>query len=149
MLWRVPLDLKQIFAQGRGYPWPRPDCCLRCQNWCVWGHGYVRRYFDGFVGALLMKCYRCPSCGCVITLRPISHFPRIRCPQETIQSHLRHRLNLHRWPPSALARSRLRHWLANLRCQVQAYLTNCWSSGLWAGFGRLLLLGRTPVARVS
>ena len=96
-----------------------------------------------------MKCYRCPSCGCVITLRPASHFPRIQCSQATIRSHLLHRLTHHRWPPSALARSRLRHWLVNLRCQVQAYLTNYWSAGFLAGFERLLLQGRIPVARVS
>ena len=149
MLWRVSVDLKQIFAQGRDYPWPRPDGCLRCHNWNVWGHGYVHRYFDGFVGALLMKCYRCPSCGCVITLRPASHFSRIRCSQRTIRSHLLHRLSHGRWPPSALSRSRLRHWLANLKRQVQAYLTNCWNSGLLAGFEALLLRGRIPVARVS
>ncbi len=149
MLWRVLVDLKQILDQGRDYPWPRPDCCPRCGNWRVWGHGYVHRNFDGFVYALPMKCYRCPSCGCVITLRPDSHFSRIRSSRQTIRSHLFHRLTHGRWPPATPGRSRLRHWLANLRRQVQAYLTNSWDSDLLAGFETLLLQGRIPVARVS
>jgi hypothetical protein len=85
MLWRVPADLKQIHDQGRHFPWPRPECCPRCRNWRVWGHGYVERYFDGFTEALRVKCYRCPACGCVITLRPECHFPRIRSPRQVIR----------------------------------------------------------------
>jgi hypothetical protein len=77
MLWRVPVNLKQIHEQGRHFPWPRPECCPRCRNWQVWGHGYVERYFDGYCEALLLKCYRCPACGCVITLRPESTKKRV------------------------------------------------------------------------
>jgi hypothetical protein len=149
MLWRVPADLKQIRDQGRHFPWPRPECCPRCRNWRVWGHGYVERYFDGYIEALLVKCYRCPACGCVITLRPESHFPRIRSPLQAIREHLHVRLSQGRWPPSSLARSRLRHWLANLRRQVTARLTNGWGQGLWAGFEELLSRGQVPVARFS
>lgn len=149
MLWRVPVDLKQILAQGRHYPWPRPDNCLRCHNWHVWGHGYVQRYFDGFTGVILMKCYRCPSCGCVITLRPDSHFPRIRSSVQTIRSHLHHRLTQGCWSSSVLLRSRLRHWLANLRCQIQAHLANYWRFGLLVGFEELLRSDLIPVARVN
>jgi hypothetical protein len=43
----------------------------------------------------------------------------------------------------------LRHWLANLRRQVTARLTNGWGQGLWAGFEELLLRGQVPVARFS
>lgn len=149
MIWSVPVNLKQIHDQKRNYRWPRPESCPRCHNWRVWGHGYVERYFDDFTDALLLKCYRCPCCGCVLTLRPASHFSRIRSSQQAIHSHLQHRLNHGRWPPSALARSRLRHWLANLRRQVQAYLTNVWEQGLMVGFEALLLRGHIPVARLS
>ena len=149
MLWRVSIDLKLIFAHGRCYRWPRPDCCPRCNNWIVWGHGYADRYFDDFEMALPMKCYRCPSCGCVITARPASHFPCIRSSQATIRSHLLYRLAHDHWLPSTLGRSRLRHWLANLRCQVLAHLTHRWGAGLFAGFEELLLRGLTPVSRVS
>jgi len=148
MIWSVPANLKQIHDEGRHYRWPRPESCSRCRNWRVWGHGYVERYFDGFAEALLVKCYRCPACGCVITLRPESHFPRIRSSRQVIREHLHFRLGQGRWPPSALSRPRVRHWLANLKRQILARLTNTWMRGLWAGFEELLLRGRIPVARV-
>jgi len=149
MIWPVLVELKQIFEMGRSYPWPRPECCPRCSSWRVWGHGYAARYFDGFGEALLVKCYRCPACGCVITLRPDSHFSRIHTSREILRDHLAKRLTQGRWPLSALPRSRLRHWLGNLRRQVQAHLTNRWPWGLLAGFDALLLRGLIPVARVS
>lgn len=147
MIWSIVVDLNQIHDLGRDYPWPRPDRCLRCRNWRLWGHGFVMRYFDGFATALFLKCFRCPSCGCVITPRPQSHFPRIRSSKETIRTHLDRRLDTGRWPPSSLSRSRLRHWLAHLKCHIQARLTSTWSLGEIAGFDRLLTLGLVPVAR--
>jgi hypothetical protein len=149
MIWQVPVDLKQIHDLGCSFPWPRPDRCMRCHNWRVWGHGFVRRYFDGFTKALFLKCYRCPLCGCVITARPASHFPRIRSSRQTIYSHLRQRISRGRWLLSPLTRSRLRHWMANLKRQIMAHLTNLWDSGVLAGFEELLLRGQIPVARVS
>jgi hypothetical protein len=121
---------------------------MRCRNWRVWGHGFVSRYFDEFAEALLLKCYRCPLCGCVITVRPASHFPRIRSSRQTIFSHLHQRIR-GRWPPSPLARSRLRHWMANLKRRIMAHLTNLWDSCVMAGFEELLLRGQIPVARIS
>ena len=149
MIWSVDFSLKKIHERGRLFSWPRPPCCPRCNNWKVWGHGYVERYFDGFVEALLIKCYRCPACGCVITLRPKSHFSRIHASRETIRFHLFHRLKTGRWPPSFLLHSRLRHWLSNLKHRVHVFLTSAWNQGLWAGFETLLSQGQTPVARIS
>lgn len=134
MIWFVPIDLKKIHEQGRMFSWPHPPGCLRCNNWQVWGHGYVERYFDGYAAALLIKCYRCPVCGCVIALRPQTHFIRIHSSKEIIRSHLLHRLETGRWPPSSLPRSRFRHWVSNLRRQVYAFLTAAWDQGLGAGF---------------
>jgi hypothetical protein len=85
----------------------------------------------------------------VITLRPESHFPRIRSSQQVIRDQLHPRLSQGRWPPSTLSRPRLRHWLANLKRQTLARLTNAWTQGLWAGFEELLLRGLIPVGRVS
>jgi hypothetical protein len=149
MIWAVPANLKQIHDQGRHYRWPRPESCPRCRNWRVWGHGYAERYFDGFAEALRVRCYRCPACGCVITLRPESHFPRIRSPRQVIRKCLHQRLTQGRWPPTAFSPSRWRHWLSNLKRQILARLTNTWTRGVWAGFEELLLRGQTPVARVS
>jgi hypothetical protein len=149
MIWSVAVDLKRIHEQGRNFSWPRPPCCLRCNNWRIWGHGYVERYFDGFVEALPIKCYRCPACGCVITLRPESHFARIHSSKKTIRFHLSRRLKTGRWPPSPLPRSRLRHWLSNLRRRAHVFLTAAWRQGLWAGFETLLSQGQTPVSRLA
>ena len=66
----VAVQLKDIFEQGKDYRWIRPAACLNCNHYMVWGHGFVPRYFDGFVGCLYMKCYRCPLCCCVMTSRP-------------------------------------------------------------------------------
>jgi hypothetical protein len=149
MIWFVSVDLKKIHKEGRCYSWPNPSCCLRCKNWKVWGHGYVERYFDGFVEALPIKCYRCPGCGCVITLRPKSHFVRIHSSKETVRLHIFHRLATGRWPSSSLPRSRLRHWLFNLKRRVQAFLNAAWDQGVPAGFEALLSQGQTPIARLS
>jgi hypothetical protein len=149
MIWFVAVDLKRIYEQGRNFSWPRPPHCLRCRNWRVWGHGYVERYFDGFDQALAIKCYHCPACGCVITLRPKSHFKRIHAGKKAIRFHLSHRLKTGRWPPSSLPRSRLRHWLSNLKQRVHAFLTATWEQGLWVGFETLLSQGQIPVACLS
>lgn len=149
MIWSVEVDLKKIHELGRLFSWPRPSCCPRCNNWRIWGHGYVERYFDGFDKALPLKCYRCPECGCVITLRPESHFPRIHSSKEIVRFHISNRLQTGRWPPSPLPRSRLRHWICNLKRRVHAFLTASWRQGLWTGFEVLYLQGQTPVARLS
>ncbi len=148
MIWVVSVNLKQIFTQERNYPWPRPDHCLRCQSWRVWSHGYCHRFFDSFSRTLLMKCYRCPDCRCVMTARPDSHFSRIHAGCKTIRSHLEHRIAHGLWPVSDLRRSRCRHWLTNLKRQVQAHLTCEWA-GIINGFDRLKQRGVIPVARVN
>lgn len=149
MIWPVVLNLKQIQQFGKNFDWPRPQACLRCDHFQVWGHGYALRYFDGFYAALPMKCYRCPQCGCVITARPAAYFPRIRRCIATIVTCLRQRLEQGRWPALGLSRSRLRHWLKNLVGQVRIHLTEAWSDGLLAGYTELLARGLIPVARVS
>lgn len=149
MIWFIAVDLKQIQQQGKGYAWPRPQSCLRCRHWQVWGHGFALRYFDGFSAALPMKCYRCPQCGCVMTVRPADYFPRIRSTMAVIVTCLTGRLTQGRWPDLPLPRSRLRHWLANLNRRVRIHLTEIWSEGLLAGYARLLARGQIPVARVS
>jgi hypothetical protein len=97
---------------------------------------------------LYLKCYRCPNCSCVITLRPATHFSRIRSSRETIRSHLEQRLNTGRWPRSTLSRSCLRHWFINLARQTLARLTNSWKEGLLAAFDHFVALDVTPVARI-
>lgn len=147
MICFVAVLLKDIFEQGKYYPWPRPADCLRC-NRKFHGHGFTTRYFQGFPTCLYLKCYRCPECGCVITLRPDTHFSRIRSDKNIIRAHLAHRLTSGQWPRSSLSRSSLRHWLANLSRQMTAHLTAAWKAGLLAAFDCLLAQGLNPVTRL-
>jgi len=140
----VPVVLKDIFEQGREYDWKRPADCPKCNHYKVWSHGFVQRFFDDFVTFLLLKCYRCPNCGCIITLRPDSHFTRIQASKETIRYSLHLRLTTDKWPPG-LSLSRQRHWLNNLRRRIKALLTDTWTSGEIAAFDYFASIGQTPV----
>lgn len=143
----VAVQLKYIFEQGKDFPWVRPVACLRCRHSKVWGHGFVPRFFDGFVLCLYMKCYRCPLCRCVMTSRPDTHFNRIRCCKETIRALLALRITTGRWLPSSLPPPRMRHWLTNLKRQTLAHLTDTWKDGPIAAFDCLLGMGHVPVSR--
>jgi hypothetical protein len=66
----VSVDVKKLCALGKSYPWPRPKRCFSCQSSRIWGHGYVLRYFEGFMQPLWVRRYRCPDCRTVYTLRP-------------------------------------------------------------------------------
>jgi len=140
----VPVLLKDIFEQERDFVWERPPCCPRCNHYKVWGHGFVERIFDGFNVTLSLKCYRCPLCGCVITLRPDTHFPRFQASKDKIRSFLSERLKTGRWPPGQ-SHSRHRHWLRNLKKQTKAILLDTWPKGLLAAFDHLTSMGNTPV----
>ncbi len=94
----VPVLLKKILEQGRDFPWKRSPCCLKCNHYKVWSHGFVQRHFDGFDTFLLLKCYRCPNCGCILTLRPDTHFSRFQASKDTIRSSIEKRIKSGRWP---------------------------------------------------
>lgn len=141
----VPVLLKNIFEQGRNFPWNPPSCCPKCDHYKVWSHGFVQRHFDGFDTFLLLKCYRCPHCGCVLTLRPDTHFSRFQASQETIRSSIEERVKSGRWPPSTLSPSRQRHWMKNLKRQTKAVLSDLWEHGILAAYDHLISIGQTPV----
>ena len=143
----VAVQLKDIFEQGKDYRWIRPAACLNCNHYMVWGHGFVPRFFDGFVSCLYMKCYRCPLCRCVITSRPDTHFSRILCCKETIRTLLALRITTGRWPTSSVLPSRMRYWLTNLKRQTLARLTSFWKEGLIAAFDHVLDMRFVPVSR--
>jgi len=141
----VPVLLKDIFEQERDFVWDRPPCCPRCNHYKVWSHGFVERIFDGFNITLSLKCYRCPLCGCVITLRPDTHFSRFQASKDKMRSFLSERLKTGRWPPDH-SHSRHRHWLRNLKKQTKALLSDTWAKGLLAAFDYLTSMGHTPVS---
>ena len=64
------VDVKRLVEEGKDYCWPRPERCPRCEGRRLWGHGYVRRYFEGWIEGIWIKRYRCPDCRAVHTLRP-------------------------------------------------------------------------------
>jgi len=141
----VPVLLKDIFEQDRDFVWKRPPCCPRCNHYKVWSHGFVQRIFDGFTTSLSLKCYRCPLCGCVITLRPATHFSYFQASKDTIRFFISERLRTGRWPPTQ-SHSRHRHWLLNLKKQIKARLSDTWDNGILAAFDYLLSFGQTPVS---
>ena len=142
MIHFVDVLLKDIFQMGREYPWNKPDKCPCCGNWKLWGHGFVSAFFHGFSSAIWLKRYRCPSCGCIIRMRPASHFSRFQSSRHTIGSTLLHRINTGRWPKGS-CKSRPRHWLKNLKRQMKAWLDTKTEPA--KAFDLLLNQGRTPV----
>ena len=146
MIFFIRVKLKEIFEKGRAYPWPKLKACLRCRDSKLWGHGYVESYFDGFNDALLLKRYRCPSCGCILKLKPCGYFNRFQASIKTIRFNISYRLTKGRWPPG-LSSSRQGHWLRALKRKMEAYLGKIWKSGMIEAFDHLVLQGHNPVSR--
>jgi len=146
MLHFVSVHLKEVFEQGTNFKWPRPACCPRCNHYKVWGHGFVSRLFDSFASTFLIKRFRCPDCGCVITCRPSTHFSRIQADKTVVRHSLSNRLTIGRWS-EGISSSRQRHWLFNLQRKAKARLSDVWRQGLMAAYDRLLELGYVPVSR--
>jgi hypothetical protein len=92
--------------------------CLSCQSPRIWGHGYVRRYFEGFLGPLWIRRLRCPDCGTVYTLRPDLFYRGFRYSLLTILSSLMTRITDHRWL-SFLPRQNQQYWYKGLQLQAQ------------------------------
>lgn len=145
MIYFVSALLKDIFELEKNYQWERPSFCPRCGHYRLWGHGYAQRYFRGFPSCLFLKCYRCPACNCVLTLRPDSHFSRIRTSRMMIRDHIEHRQAMGHWPRSDLLRSNLRYWWNNLTRRTLAFFDNRWGMGLLAAFDQL----PNPVSRLG
>ncbi len=98
----IPIILKELFELGRKYPWKRPKSCPKCGNVRVWVHAYSPALFDGFSKPLLLKLYRCPCCGCIVRLRPDSHFSRFQASIHEIRSTLSIRIKLAGGPKAGL-----------------------------------------------
>ena len=94
---------------GEKYPWPRPPWCPRCQSPRLWGHGYVRRYFDDFAQALCLRRYRCPHCGAVHTLRPQLYDRGFQVIWFTLFLSLLRKITMGQWLPG-ICRQRQQYW---------------------------------------
>ena len=115
MVLHVTVDVKRLFELGRLYP--RLVRCCSCNSVRVWGHGYVTRYFEGFIYPLWIRRFRCPYCGAVCTLRPDSFVKGFRCALETILSSLVKRITDHRFQ-SSIPRQVQQYWHKGLRRQA-------------------------------
>lgn len=142
----VKFKLKEIFAKGKKYPWPRPSLCLRCESSHLWGHGHVASYFDGFHQPIYLKRYRCPVCGCVIKLKPAGYFKRFQASIDTIRSSIDSRLKNGCWL-TAISRSRQNHWFKALQRKIKAYLGNQCNLQVLSAFDFLMAQGQNPVSR--
>jgi hypothetical protein len=105
------VELSEIFALKKLYPWITPEMCPECEGNRLWGHGYVARCFDGFPTVIWLKRYRCPDCGAVHTMRPDTHYRRIQAPRVIVLLCVMVWLVLGRWRKLTLAsRWRQKYW---------------------------------------
>jgi hypothetical protein len=119
---QVAVNVKKLCELGKKYPWPRPKRCLSCNSPRVWGHGYVRRYFEGYTQPLWVKRLRCPDCHIVYTLRPDLFYRGFRYSLWTILSSLVTRIVQHRFMP-CLPRQKQQYWYKGLLFQAQRLRT--------------------------
>jgi hypothetical protein len=80
----------------------------------VVGHGYVQRHFDGRVGPVWMKRYRCVGCKAVHTLRPTQYWRKFLASISEIVSSLRLKIEHQRWSEH-LDRQRQQYWWRGFR----------------------------------
>lgn len=113
------VDVKALFEQGKGYPWPVLPRCPCCGGRRLWGHGYAPRYFQEYYEPLWVKRLRCPDCHSVHTFRPQGYWGRYRTPCALILLCLLQKILYGRWL-WCIERQSQQYWYRRLRW---------WSSG--------------------
>ena len=146
MIISVPCEVKEIYEKGKVYGWLKPEFCPHCKKSHVWGHGFVGAYFDGFSGFVYLRRWRCPSCFCVIRVRPCGYFRRFQATIAEIQRRLSFRISGGHWLPG-MSHSRQGNWFRALRKMVTAHLGNKWKDDLLRAFDYLVSLDQIPVCR--
>ena len=114
----VAVNVKELFTLGRLYPWPWPHRCRLCGSKRIWGHGYVARYFEGFVYPLWTRRLRCPECGTVYTLRPDMFVSRFRYSLATIVLSLAAKITGKAPVIPLPSRQAVQYWLRALTLQA-------------------------------
>ena len=114
----LSVDCNQLSAEGKSFRWLRPSRCPSCDGARLWGHGYVRRFFDDFSDALWMKRWRCPECSAVHTARPHRFWRGFWAPRSAILKSLASKEYENHWLPSP-ARQRQQYWWRGLQIQRQ------------------------------
>lgn len=110
------VDVKRLAKKGKFFAWPRPGHCPGCRGRRLWVHGYVPRYFEGWVQPIWVIKYRCVDCGAVHTLRPSAFWARFRHSIRTVLRALRHRILHGRWL-KGLSRQLQQYWFRGFRFQ--------------------------------
>ncbi len=111
------VDVKQIATEGKKYRWERPGQCCTCHHFILWGHGYVERYFDGFMEALWIKRWRCPLCKAVHTMRPEGYWKKFQAACTDIVKSLKGKIEHGRWLDKP-SRQRQQYWWRGFKKQV-------------------------------
>jgi hypothetical protein len=140
------VDVKELYRLGRHYPWERPQKCLSCGG-RIWGHGFVSRYFEPFAGVFWIRCYRCPDCTTVYTMRPSLYLRGFRYELCLILSCLFHRVITTRWQQNVCRQLQQAWWKNLYRAASQnrtaamgefRYLVRCLF--VWSAYCDILLL---------
>lgn len=117
--------IAEIYTDGKSFKWIRPTCCPRCKS-KVWGHGFVRRFFNSVKECVYIKRWRCPGCKLVITCRPEEFWRRYQESIDQIFNALKFRVKYLNWPPWT-TRQRGGHWMNKLirKSQVNLMFKEC------------------------
>ena len=116
------VNVNTLIELGKQYSWPRLKRCLVCGGSRVWGHGYVRRFFDGTEEALWLKRYRCPDCSKVYTVRPKSHYRNFWASRITILKSIFNKLIHNSWI-TGVSRQRQQYWFKGFKLQAMRHET--------------------------
>ena len=142
------LNLQIISKLGKAYDYIRPEECPKCNSPRIWGHGFIKRYFDGFNFALFINRWICADCGCVICIRPEGYFSGHHATINEIYNNLKHRIETGIWIRGPdLSRQRQGHWLRSLKKNIISFLGFEWALKPLDGFQQLMSAGLRPVIR--
>lgn len=114
LILHFPVDVKVLYEFGKRHCWPKPPRCPRCGGVRLWGHGFARRYFEGFVKPLWVKRFRCPDCTAVHTSRPSGFLIGIRYPADVVRSCLIGKIMDNRWL-RGVVRQNQQYWYGCLK----------------------------------
>ncbi len=105
MIFFVAVSIKEIVENGRDFPWPRLEVCLRCAGRRVRLQGFSHCFFHDSADEVFLRRYRCPECRWVMRARPVGYFERVQASVEKVRSSIAFRLEHGRWPSGGSRRS--------------------------------------------
>lgn len=120
MILTIQIDLNSLSLEGKKYKWKKPAGCKFCDG-RLWGHGFLKRYIEGFKEFLFLKRFICKLCNKTITLTPKDYPKYYSTTLTKIIETLKYRLLNLKWPPwPCINRQRSGHWLVALKNYCQS-----------------------------